>query len=164
MPNRALKADSETYFGNSKTLQTSAHRQMILKFVRDRIPLARFAMIYDASKDGWKSEDYQRCRKFQGLIIKIIKTSDDFILGGFMTAEWEKEDPTKGLYKDISPESFLFIVNEGSKCRKIACADKIANVCHGYSVGLGQLKLRSDSNSKEGSYVSSKGFCSYSLP
>jgi hypothetical protein len=40
--------DSEKYFGNSKTLRTPTHKKMVMKFVRDQYPLARFERIYDA--------------------------------------------------------------------------------------------------------------------
>jgi len=30
-----FQEDSEKYFGNSKTLHTSAYRKMVMKFVRD---------------------------------------------------------------------------------------------------------------------------------
>ena len=35
LPAPALKDDSSTYFGASKTLKTPAHRKMVMKFVRD---------------------------------------------------------------------------------------------------------------------------------
>jgi hypothetical protein len=74
------------------------------------------------------------------------------------------EDHTKGVYEGISSASFLFSVNEGSKYPIVDGPAKIANVCYGSSVGFGCLKIKDNSNTKEGSYVSAMAFCSYSLP
>jgi hypothetical protein len=55
MPSDSIVEDSLKYFGNSKTLRTPAHRMMVIKFVRDQYPQARFKRIYDASTDGWNA-------------------------------------------------------------------------------------------------------------
>jgi hypothetical protein len=81
-----LQDDSETYFGVSKTLGTSAHRIMVMKFVRDQYPQARFERIYDASTDGWDSDDFHKCCDEKKGTLTIVKTTDNYIFGGFTTA------------------------------------------------------------------------------
>jgi hypothetical protein len=84
---------------------------MLIKFVRDQFPRARFQRIYDAETDGWKDKDFHRCCDLKGWTLTIVETTKDFIFGGFTTAEWES------LYHigKPCPHSFLFSVNEGSK-------------------------------------------------
>ena len=55
-----LEDDASTYFGASKTLRTPAHQKMVLQFVRDQFPHAKFVRIYDATTDGWNSKDFHR--------------------------------------------------------------------------------------------------------
>jgi uncharacterized protein (DUF2384 family) len=58
LPIPSLKEDS--CFGDSKTLRTFEHRKMIIKFVQDQFPKARFQKIYDAATDGWGANDFHR--------------------------------------------------------------------------------------------------------
>ena len=60
LPVPNLEDDSSKYFGVSKTLRTPAHQKMVFKFVRDQFPKARFSRIYDATTDGWDSDDFHR--------------------------------------------------------------------------------------------------------
>lgn len=64
--------DSEKYFGASKTLRTAAHRKMVMQFVRDQYPQARFERIYDASTHGWKKENFYTCCYKKGWTLSII--------------------------------------------------------------------------------------------
>jgi hypothetical protein len=105
---------------------------LLIKFVRDQFPRARFQRIYDAATDGWKAKDFHRCCDKKGWTLTIVETTEDFIFGGFTTAEWESA-PYLGIDKPC-PHSFLFSVNEGSKypitsgdteaiqCRSSRCA------------------------------------------
>ena len=81
--------DSEKYFGNSKTLRTPTHKKMVMKFVRDQYPLARFERIYDAKTHGWTNKNFHECCDLKGWTLTIVWTTRDFIFGGFTTAEWE---------------------------------------------------------------------------
>jgi hypothetical protein len=83
---------------------------MVMKFVRDQYPQARFKRIYDASTDGWDAKDFHRCCDKKGWTLTIVETTKGFIFGGFTTAEWE----SSGIYHP-DPHSFLVSVNEGSK-------------------------------------------------
>ena len=60
LPAPNLEDDSSTYFAASKTLRTPEHRKLVLKFVRDQFPRARFQRIYDATTDGWQAKDFHR--------------------------------------------------------------------------------------------------------
>ena len=113
LPVPNLEVDSSRYFGTSKTLRTLAHRKMVIKFVRDQFPRARFQRIYDAATHGWKANDFHRQCDKKGWTLTIFETTEDFIFGGFTTAEWESL-PFPGILKPC-PHSFLFSVNEGSK-------------------------------------------------
>ena len=64
--------DSEKYFGASKTLRTAAHRKMVMQFVRDQYPQARFERIYDASTHGWNQENFISCCVKKGWTLSII--------------------------------------------------------------------------------------------
>ena len=61
---------------------------MVMNFVRDRFASARFERIYSASSDGWGSEDFHRCCDRKGPTLVVVRTTEDFIVGGFTTAEW----------------------------------------------------------------------------
>ena len=67
-----LKDDSLPYIGASKTLRSDDHRYMVMKFVRSQYHNARFRKIYDASIDGWSSEDFHRCCDKQGWTLTIV--------------------------------------------------------------------------------------------
>jgi hypothetical protein len=126
---------------------------MLIKFVRDQFPLARFQRIYDAVTDGWKAYDFHRCCDKKGWTLTIVETTKGFIFGGFTTAEWESPSPNSYIYKPCV-HSFLFSVNEGSKYL-IDSGDETAIVCHsGYCSWFGEYELRivSDSNNNTGSY------------
>jgi hypothetical protein len=73
---------------------------MVMKFVRDQYPQARFERIYNASKDGWDSDDFHRCCDKKEGTLTIVKTTDNFIFGGFTLAEWT----APGLAEDILPK------------------------------------------------------------
>ena len=60
LPSLTFEDESSIYFGDSKTLRTPAHQKMVMKFVRDQYPKARFQRIYDAATDGWKANDFHR--------------------------------------------------------------------------------------------------------
>jgi hypothetical protein len=81
---------------------------MVIKFVRDQYPMARFLRIYDASSNGWGAKEFHRKSDKKGWTLTIVETTNDFIFGGFTTAEWES--PSPGIYKPC-PHSFLFSVN-----------------------------------------------------
>ena len=85
---------------------------MVIKFIRDQYPQARFQRIYDATTDGWRNSDFHRCCDKKGWTLTIVETANDFIFGGFTTAEWESKWPS---VNKPSPNSFLFSVNEGRK-------------------------------------------------
>jgi len=106
-----LENDSSTYFAGSKTLRTPNHRNIVIKFIRDQYPQAKFSRIYDAAIDGWKNNDFHRCCNKKGWTLTIVETTKGFIFGGFTTAEWES---LSDIFKP-DPHSFLFSVNEGSK-------------------------------------------------
>jgi hypothetical protein len=100
--------DCEKYFGTSKTLRTIGHQRMIIKFVRDEFPTAKFMSIYDATTDGWDAKDFHRCCDNSGWTLTIVETTEDLIFGGFTTAEWESPDE---YFSKYCPHSFLFSVN-----------------------------------------------------
>ena len=125
-----LEEDAST----SKTLRTPEHRKMVISFVRDQFPQATFQRIYDATTDGWKSQDFHRQCDKKGWTLTIVETTKDFIFGGFTTAEWES--PPKRISKR-DPHSFLFSVNEGCKYpitggdEKAIYCDKITSAIFG---------------------------------
>jgi hypothetical protein len=137
---------------------------MILKFVRDQFPHARFARIYDASKDGWKIEDFHRFCDKKGWTITIIKTSVYLIFGGFTTAEWESASPYSGISKR-DPHSFLFSLNEGSKYPITSGGRTTITCVSGFCAWFGgaELVIASDSNNNTGSYCNANRD-SYKLP
>jgi hypothetical protein len=61
LPVYNFEDDSSTYFEDSNTLRTPAHKKMVIQFVRDRFPQARFERIYNAATDGWNAKDFHRC-------------------------------------------------------------------------------------------------------
>ena len=145
-PNSTMIDDSLTYFGDSKTLRTPAHQNMVIKFVRDQFHRARFQRIYDASTDGWKNTDFHRCCDKKGWTLTIVETTKGFIFGGFTTAEWES---SYGIDKP-DPHSFLFSVNEGSKY-PITSGDETAIRCSSiwcawFAADWGELVIHSYSN------------------
>jgi hypothetical protein len=60
---------------------------MAMKFVRDQFPKARFKRIYNASTDGWDADDFHRFCDIKGWTLTIIKTTDNYIFGGFNIPE-----------------------------------------------------------------------------
>jgi hypothetical protein len=72
MLNEELLNDSEKYFGGSKTVQTPANRILVMKFVRDQYPNAKFERIYSASVDGWSRQDFHRSCDHKGWTLSII--------------------------------------------------------------------------------------------
>jgi hypothetical protein len=72
MLNDELQNESEKYFRDSNTLQKPAHRMLVMKFVRDQYPLAKFERIYSASVDGWSRMDFHRSCDHKGWTLSII--------------------------------------------------------------------------------------------
>jgi hypothetical protein len=126
MSENVLQEEYKTLIGDSKSLRTPAHRGMVIKFVRDQYPTARFKKIYDARIDGWGSLEFHKCCDEKGWTLTIVETTDDFIFGGFTTAEWDTSRVEK-----LDPHSFLFSVNEGSKY-PIARGERNAIYCADY--------------------------------
>ena len=60
LPVSNLEDDFSVYFGSSKSLRTPANQKVVLKFVREQFPQARFQRIYDATTDGWNAKDFHR--------------------------------------------------------------------------------------------------------
>ena len=104
--------ESEKYFVASKTLRTPSHRSTVFKFVRDQYPQCIFKRIYDASTDGWDATSFHKCCDRKGWTLTLLETTEDFIFGGFTTAEWRSS--LIGINKP-DPCSFMFNVNENSK-------------------------------------------------
>ena len=71
-PSIPVVDDSEKYLGNSKTLLTPAHRKMIMNFVRDLYPQARFERIYDASTHGWKEKNFHELCDKKGWTLTLV--------------------------------------------------------------------------------------------
>jgi hypothetical protein len=155
-----LNDEADKYFAASKTLTTPAHRRTVFKFVRDQFPQARFSRIYDASTDGWDAKSFHRCCDRQGWTLTLVKTTADFIFGGFTTAEWESvsfglskpSDWASSLFGTDKPDprSFLFSVNEGAKypntggdSNAIKCD---SDYCAMFGTGGWDMWIKSDSN------------------
>ena len=136
---------------------------MVIKFVRDLYPQARFQRIYDAATHGWKKEDFHsRCDK-KGWTLTIVETTKDFIFGGFTTAEWESA-PYPYISKPC-PHLFLFSVNEDTKY-PITSGDRDAIICNsGFCAAFGEIELviASDSNNNTRSSFQANGD-SFKLP
>ena len=128
---------------------------MVLKFVRDQYPNARFKKMYDATNDGWNWKDFHRKCDKQGWTLTIVETNKDFIFGGFTTAEWESPST---LLRKSDPHSFLFSVNEERKY-PITGGDRYAIRCfHGLCEYFGTAKandliIASDANSNYNSWI-----------
>ena len=155
-----LNDEADKYFVASKTLRTPPHRRMVFKFVRDQFPQARFSRIYEASTDGWDAKSFHRCCDKKGWTLTIVKTTEEFIFGGFTTAEWESaifgiSNPSEwasSIFGTEKPDihSFLFSVNEGSKypntggdSHAIKCD---SGYCASFGTGGWDLWIKSDSN------------------
>ena len=133
---------------------------MVIKFVRDQYPQARFQRIYDANTDGWKNTDFHRCCDKKGWTLTVVETTKGFIFGGFTTIDWKS--PIGWVYKCNSPHTFLFSVNEGSKY-PITGGDKVAvvyNRDYCAMFGGGDLVIHSESNKNthSGCYARSASF------
>jgi hypothetical protein len=137
---------------------------MVMKFVRDKYPKARFQRIYDAATDGWGAKDFHKCCDKKGWTLTVVETTKGFIFGGFTTTEWESQFP--GVEKP-SLHSFLFSVNYGSKYM-ITGGDKSAISCNSDFCALfgtegNELVIWSDSNCNTDSYCLAKS-SSFNLP
>jgi hypothetical protein len=140
---------------------------MVIKFVRDQYPQARFKRIYDATVDGWKAKDFHRRCDKRGWTLTIVETSKDFIFGGFTTAEWETHWYWYDRVFKTDPQSFLFSVNEGIKY-PITHRDRHAISCWPYYCAMfGEKGLEfyivSESNNNSDSHCYSE-MCSFDLP
>jgi hypothetical protein len=69
-----------------------------------------------------------------------VKTTAEFIFGGFTTAEWESVQYGNCPIDKQSPASFLFSVNEGSKY-PLTDKDDFAIGFYRYSVKFGKKGL-----------------------
>jgi len=128
---------------------------MVIKFVRDQYPQARFQRIYDASSDGWGAKDFHRQCDKKGWTLTIFETTKDFIFGGFTTAEWES---SSDIFKPC-PHSFLFSVNEGNKYPitgtdrdAIECVSSFCAVFGSGGVFSGDLAIYSYPNNNTSSF------------
>jgi len=72
---------------------------MVMNFIRDIFPKAKFIRIYNAQTDGWDEDDFHRCCDKKGWTLTIVQTTKDFIFGGFTTLEWESPPIMKAFPK-----------------------------------------------------------------
>jgi hypothetical protein len=125
---------------------------MVIGFVREQYPQARFERIYDAASDGWGAEDFHRCCDRKGWTLTVVETTFGFIFGGFTTADWDS--PLIPI-SNPGPDSFLFSVTEGGSKYPITSGDRKAiqswsDRCAVF--GYGEIAIASDSNCNTHSY------------
>ena len=70
-------------------------------------PGAKFTLIYNAKRDGWKVEDFHKFCDGQGPTICLFRSSVGNRFGGFTEVPWSN----KGYYKD-DKASFIFSLDE----------------------------------------------------
>jgi hypothetical protein len=137
---------------------------MVIEFVRDQFPQARFQRVYDAASDGWKKEDFHRCCDKKGWTLTVVETTNGFIFGGFTTAEWESP-PGDDFIPQPGACSFLFSVNEGTKYPisggDTAAIQSWSGCCAVF--GEWELAIYSDSNNNTDSYFNANR-ASFKLP
>ena len=126
---------------------------MILKFVRDQYPQARFQRIYDAAIDGWYPQDFHRCCDKKEWTLTVVETNQGFIFGGFTTALW---DSSASCNLKKCPHTFLFSVKDGTKHPLNVNDTNDAIECHwGYCARFGndELVISPNSNNNNDSWI-----------
>ena len=143
-------------------------------------PDQNWKLVYRASKHGYLGLDFhQKCDSINNTIT-IIKTTDNYIFGGYTEKAWLKD---AGYIRDNN--AFIFsLVNKSNQPFKVKCSDPEHAICnkadHGPVFGVSQqgqghdLCVKGSSNSTEfksksylnlgRSYIQSPGISSEEEP
>lgn len=85
----------------------------------DSFNLTRFSLVYRGSQHGFSSDSYHsRCNKTRSPTLVVIKSTNDYIFGGYTESEWNVGH-TNGGFK-IDYHAFLFsLVNKYNDPQKL---------------------------------------------
>jgi hypothetical protein len=140
---------------DSNILHSSKHHHQIKTWLFEEIkqPQSEPMLLYRASRDGWKANDFHCKCDEKGDTLTIIKTSEGFIFGGYSDNSWRS-----GSFKS-STRAFLFSIQSYAKLPptklnlKSGCQYNAiyANFSHGPCFGSGiDLAIGSNGDLKSG--------------
>lgn len=72
-----------------------------------------YTQIYKATKDGGTGNDFHRCCDNKKPTLTLIKTTNNYIFGGYISISWE--GPSNWTYKGNDDSAFIFSVNNKLK-------------------------------------------------
>ena len=67
-------------------------------------------LLFRASRDGFRGEDFHRNCDDKGSTLALLKTTDGYYFGGFSTSDWDQSCNYKS-----APGSFIFSLNKKTK-------------------------------------------------
>ena len=123
-----LHINNDLIFSSSIIKNDIKKQNMINNWIKEKIGAnkIKYELIYQMSKNGYKSEDFHKCCDFKGATLTIIETKSKHIFGGFTPLSWNSNGKA---YYDYNKETFLFSMNLMKKYDMFNM-DKSAIYCH----------------------------------
>ena len=120
------------------------------------IELDKWTLVYRASRDGFKAENFHSTCDGISNTLTVIKSTNGNVFGGYTEQQWNLEGGTV-----TDPKAYLFsLINKKNKRFKVTCSNENAIICNrncGPSFGgdghkFKDLVILSDSNTHQKNY------------
>ena len=112
-------------FNKSKIIKDRERKFILRNWINKNGPIKNINLIYRASEDGDRCDQFfNKCRN-KGPTVSLIKTKNNRIFGGFTTAEWNDKNGVQRIYDN---KAFLFSLDNIQKY--IILKPEIAIACY----------------------------------
>lgn len=140
------------------TIITNEMRQLLLDVTKFK-PEDKFRLLYRASRDGFGAKDFHSRCDDKANTLTIIKTTKQFVFGGYANATWNQVD-VACKHKEARKAFIFSLANSEGKAIRM---EKTQNYYHdgdkslycsnsyGPSFGLSEFKISDHSNANEDS-------------
>ena len=98
-----------SFFDESVIINQALNKDFLVTMFEGQT-LDQTKLLFRATMDGWKSNDFHKLCDNKGPTLVLVKDTNGYYFGGFNTSDWDKKDQWKS-----APGSFLFSLNHKTK-------------------------------------------------
>eukprot|EP00957_Ditylum_brightwellii_P136660 10421921-Ditylum_brightwellii.AAC.1 len=106
---------------NSTIVTLQSDQQILHSWLADDGFGGQPELLYRASRDGWESSQFHAKCDHRGPTITIIRTTDNYVFGGFCDTPWTSKTGLKYYLDPSPPKAFLFTL----RCHSGMCPTKM---------------------------------------
>ena len=106
----------EYYLSNSKIIPNDNQKEKVIKKWINPNKKIKFELLFRKSRDGSICSDFHRCCDNKGPTLTLIKTSKNYIFGGYTPFSWKSQE---GYSPVQDKDTFIFSLNLMKKFNKI---------------------------------------------